>query len=211
MPKPIIIVTGFGPFVGHEERNASWEAVRLLPDRLLFKNDSYEIRKLEVPVTYEAVDRIVPLIWAAEPSLVVHVGVHGGISTINLEHGSYTTGYCKPDFANRCLPCDKITLHGKEATSSSEPCPALTTNLDIERIAQELNLETNTKCCCSTEVGNYLCGYIYLKSLDVDPDRTLFVHVPNIGKPYTSEETKATLYRLIEKCLDDLATSKKLI
>ncbi|XP_052867231.1 pyroglutamyl-peptidase 1 [Anopheles cruzii] len=207
MPKTII-VTGFGPFRGHENRNASWEAVRLLPDVFHFKDQPFELRKYEVPVTYEAVDRLVPLIWDTKPCLVVHVGVHGHIDTINLEYGSYTTGYCKPDFANRCLPCDKISLRGK--SSSGEECVALTTNLDIERISQELNLETNTKCYCSTEVGNYLCGYIYVKSLDVDPDRTLFIHVPDIGKPYSSEETKATIYRVIEKCIRELSAKNKL-
>uniref|UniRef100_A0AAG5D973 Pyroglutamyl-peptidase 1 n=1 Tax=Anopheles atroparvus TaxID=41427 RepID=A0AAG5D973_ANOAO len=208
MTKKTIVVTGFGPFVGHEERNASWEAVRLLPDVFHFRNDAYEIRKYEVPVTYEAVDRILPLIWDSKPDLVVHVGVHGKINTVNLEHCSYTSGYCKPDFANRCLPCDKISLCGK--TADKETCTMLKTNLDVERITRELNLETNVKCCCSTEVGNYLCGYIYLKSLDVDSDRTLFVHVPPVGKPYSSEETMAAVYNVVGKCLEQLSSEKKL-
>uniref|UniRef100_A0A182WBK1 Uncharacterized protein n=1 Tax=Anopheles minimus TaxID=112268 RepID=A0A182WBK1_9DIPT len=155
MPEKIIIVTGFGPFEGHEERNASWEAVNLLPDVFLFRKDTYQLRKYKVPVTYEEVDRIVPLIWNQQPDLVVHVGVHGKISTINLEHCSYTSGYCKPDFAQRCLPCDKITLCGERATDQG--CKMLKTNLNIERIAKELNLETKVECCCSTNVGNYLC------------------------------------------------------
>ncbi|KFB38702.1 hypothetical protein ZHAS_00006103 [Anopheles sinensis] len=136
------------------------------------------------------------------------LGVHGKINTINLEHCSYASGYCKPDFANRCLPCDKITLKSK--TENQETCTILQTNLDVERIARELNLETNVKCCCSTEVGNYLCGYIYLKSLDIDPDRTLFVHVPPVGKPYSSEETMAAVYNIVGKCLEQLSAEKKL-
>ncbi|XP_050075569.1 pyroglutamyl-peptidase 1 [Anopheles maculipalpis] len=208
MPQKIIVVTGFGPFVGHEERNASWEAVNLLPDVFPFRKETYELRKHKVPVTYAEVDRIVPLIWNQQPDLVVHVGVHGQIHTINLEHCSYTSGYCKPDFAKCYLPCDKITLSGKHA--AAEGCTMLKTNLNIDRIAKELNLETNVQCCCSTEVGNYLCGYIYLKSLDVNPDRALFIHVPKVNEPYSSEQTMATIYNVIGKCLEQLSAEQKL-
>uniref|UniRef100_A0A182N986 Pyroglutamyl-peptidase I n=1 Tax=Anopheles dirus TaxID=7168 RepID=A0A182N986_9DIPT len=208
MPEKIVIVTGFGPFAGHEERNASWEAVNLLPDVFPFGKQSYELRKFNVPVAYDEVDRIVPHIWSLKPTLVVHVGVHGSIDTINLEQCSYTSGYCRSDFAKRCLPCDKITLHGKSA--GVDGCTKLTTNLNTELIAKELNLETNVKCCCSTEVGNYLCGYIYLKSLDVDPDRTLFIHVPKVNEPYSSEQTMAAVYNVVGKCLEQLAAEKKL-
>ena len=65
--KKIIFVTGFGPFENHLEKNASWEAVKLLPDELTFQNSSFEIRKLEVPVTYEAVNNAVPQIWKENP------------------------------------------------------------------------------------------------------------------------------------------------
>ncbi|XP_019931608.2 pyroglutamyl-peptidase 1 [Aedes albopictus] len=194
----IIYVTGFGPFAGHEERNASWEAVKLLPDTYHHKNIEYRVKKLEIPVTYEAVDAVVPKIWNENPALVIHVGVHGRIETINLEKCSYSSGYCRPDFANKCLPCDKISL--KSATAEGK-CEYLETSLDVEAIARELDA---VKCQCSREVGSYLCGYIYLKSLDVDRDRTLFIHVPGIGKPYSSEQTKDAIYQVMDRCIRQL-------
>lgn len=213
-----IYVTGFGPFAGHEERNASWEAVKLLPDTYHHKNIEYRVKKLEIPVTYEAVDAVVPKIWNENPAvcsavvgfdpvnlmnvfilqLVIHVGVHGRIETINLEKCSYSSGYCRPDFANKCLPCDKISL--KSATTEGK-CEYLETSLDVEAIARELDA---VKCQCSREVGSYLCGYIYLKSLDVDRDRTLFIHVPGIGKPYSSEQTKDAIYQVMDRCIRQL-------
>uniref|UniRef100_A0A6E8VR54 Pyroglutamyl-peptidase I n=1 Tax=Anopheles coluzzii TaxID=1518534 RepID=A0A6E8VR54_ANOCL len=208
MPEKIIIVTGFGPFAGHEERNASWEAVKLLPDVFHFRKDAYQLRKYQVPVIYEEVNRILPHIWNQKPDLVVHVGVNGTINTINLEHFSYTFGYSKPDFAQHYLPSDKITLSGKHA--NDKECAMLKTNLNVERLVKELNLETNVECCCSTNVGNYLCGYIYVKSLDVNQDRTLFVHVPEVNEPYTSEQTMTTIYNVIGKCLEQLAAEHKL-
>lgn len=65
----LIVVTGYGPFEGHRDVNASWEAVKLLPDILKFGDKLYRIQKLEIPVTYEDVDRICPIIWDIEPEV----------------------------------------------------------------------------------------------------------------------------------------------
>lgn len=56
----------------------------------------------------------------------------------------------------------------------------------------------------------YLCCYIYLKSLDVCRDRTLFVHVPPVNTPYTSAETAKALLAIAEKSLKQLDDQGKL-
>lgn len=53
-----IIVTGFGPFRNHNV-NASWEAVKLLPEHF----NGFHIIKKEIPVTYNHVENLVPDIW----------------------------------------------------------------------------------------------------------------------------------------------------
>ncbi|RWS11014.1 pyroglutamyl-peptidase 1-like protein [Dinothrombium tinctorium] len=55
--KPTVLVTGrFGVFA-HYEKNASWEAVKLL------EMDDVNLVKYEIPVAYDFVDENIPQLW----------------------------------------------------------------------------------------------------------------------------------------------------
>jgi pyrrolidone-carboxylate peptidase len=69
----LIVVTGYGPFAGHDV-NASGEAVKLLPENVKVGDKKYEIKKIHVLVEYDEVDRTVENIWKMRPYLVVHCG-----------------------------------------------------------------------------------------------------------------------------------------
>lgn len=60
--KPLVLVTGFGPFAGHPV-NASWEAVKLMNKIEIEDKHNIELVRLEIPVTYENVDEFVPALW----------------------------------------------------------------------------------------------------------------------------------------------------
>jgi len=214
----LIICTGFDIFEGHTEKNASWEAVKLLPNFLNFKNREFILKKIKVPVSYKGVDEIVPEIWTENPKLVIHCGVSSLASKVTLEACAYNLGYCRPDFNSKYLPGSRVEGIRKEI---------LLTNFNVNRIAKELNQvlevddackceieepiqgsddqknDKNSKFICSKDVGSYLCGYIYLKSLDQNLDRTLFIHVPAIGT-MPSEETQERIFQTILKCLEQL-------
>lgn len=74
---PLIYVTGFGPFSGHEEVNASWEAVKLLPTNRTVRNQTYRIQLLEVPVVYDEVNRYVEEIWKERPKVIDDIKTGG--------------------------------------------------------------------------------------------------------------------------------------
>lgn len=69
-----IHVTGFGPFRGFTDLNPSWEAVSRLPDQIYVNNVKYMIKKHNVSVTYEAVNDMVPKLWATNPTVSWYVG-----------------------------------------------------------------------------------------------------------------------------------------
>lgn len=69
MFKPIVLVTGFGPFLNHPV-NASWEAVKLINKEEIENKHNVELVLLEIPVTYENVDEFVPALWETHSPMV---------------------------------------------------------------------------------------------------------------------------------------------
>lgn len=202
MDENLVIVTGFGPFVGHELVNASWEAVRLLPDSLEHDGKTHNIEKVLIPVQYDAVDEKVDEIWKRNPKLVIHCGVNGNANCIHLEQLAYNNQFCRPDFSGKILNSPSVCLD-----NAGSCCDTISTEIDVQSIVDKLFPDTETcnpLCICSRDVGNYLCGYIYLKSLDRDKKRCLFVHVPPIDQPFSSQTTSEAIRQIIEECLHQL-------
>ncbi|CAH2009476.1 unnamed protein product [Acanthoscelides obtectus] len=183
-----ILVTGFGEF-GVHKRNASWEAVKLLPDSI----DGISIVKKEIPVVYNVVDSVVPALWKElKPLLVIHVGVSSYASKLTIEKCAYRTGYVKCDAQGN-------THCSGQSKCSNEDC--IYTAIDTEAICEHLNNTGNVKFCTSCNAGRYLCEYIYYMSLSIDKRKCLFVHVPPINEPYSTEEMAKALEDLIKCCV----------
>ncbi|XP_013192444.2 pyroglutamyl-peptidase 1 [Amyelois transitella] len=196
--KPIVLVTGFGPFANHPV-NASWEAVKLMNKEEIERKHKIEFVPLEIPVTYENVDEFVPALWDThEPKLMIHVGVSSNAKELTLEMQAHKKGYQRMDYLDRCPP--------------NHVCPAdgairMQTRLDIERICKEFNdgnpLEERSSAVVSKDAGRYLCEYIYYRSLSIDNTRTIFVHVPDM-QIYSSETTARGLERILDLCLNQI-------
>ncbi|XP_026320995.1 pyroglutamyl-peptidase 1 [Hyposmocoma kahamanoa] len=195
--KPMVLVTGFGPFANHPV-NASWEAVKLINKDELEKRLNIDLVLLEIPVTYENVDEFVPALWETyTPKLMIHVGVCSFANELTLELQAHRKGYQRMDYFDKCPPNHVCTAEG---------AIRIQTKLDVERICQQFNNGNqmkNTIAVTSKNAGRYLCEYIYYTSLSIDKTRTLFVHVPDT-QIYSSEQTARGLERILELCLQQV-------
>lgn len=205
----------------------------MLPNELTHAGTPYKLEKIEVPVEYEAVDVIVEQIWSRKPKLVIHCGVNGSATCINIEKLAYNYHFTRPDYTGKHLAeataCLKKSCHKQKALfcklnldkivqviSDSCGCkPNVTSTLQSDSVSEEeeqqainSNSDTNELSALpanavklSKNVGSYLCGYIYLKSLDYDCMRSLFIHVPPVDKPFSSETTAKAVLKIVEECL----------
>lgn len=71
--KPVVLVSGFGPF-GEHKTNASWSVVQELLKHDLVNKLNIKIVAVEIPVVYDAVDKLVPNLWKThEPKVFVYL------------------------------------------------------------------------------------------------------------------------------------------
>ncbi|VVC97905.1 unnamed protein product [Leptidea sinapis] len=199
--KPIVLVTGFGPFIKHPV-NASWEAVKLLNKDEIEKKHNVELVQIELPVIYENVDEFVPALWEThEPILMLHVGVSSIAQHLTLEKQAHKKGYQRMDYFDQC--------------PANHTCPAdgavrLHTKLDVDQICDDFNnsdLPEGVKAIASLDAGRYVCEYTYYRSLSVAAGRTLFVHVPaGHVAGYGADNTARCLERVLELALRQAQT-----
>ncbi|XP_061402387.1 pyroglutamyl-peptidase 1-like [Musca vetustissima] len=157
---------------------------------------AYRLTKFNVPPEYEAIDNAVEGIWSLHPILVIHCGVYRRCSCVHLDKLAYNNHFRKKDFAGKYLPDARANLQNNPTKKTALFC-----KLNVHRIVQVVSEKRMKLAKVSKDIGNYLCGYIYLKSLDYDRSRTLFVHVPPVGKPFPVEKLSDVVLKIIEECL----------
>ena len=191
-----VLVTGFGPF-GRHAINASWEAVKELGKLgIEYKSKKVSLETREIPVVYDEVSSTVPgLHEEVNPRMCVHVGV-SPYTVMKLERCGRNKGYQMKDIYGR--------------TPSSECCvsggpDAITTRFDIDKVCQKFSLKQNdVRVLVSEDAGRYLCDFIYYTSLHTSKAPVLFVHVPELGNPYSASQLAHALRDLIQLLLEEL-------
>ena len=164
------LLTGFAPF-GKSRINPSYEAVRLLPDRL----EDHEIVKAELPVVYgEAAARLLMLIKEHRPDCVLSVGQAAGRAGISLESTAVNRrGASAPDNAGNRYSGEVI----EEGAPASLPA-----HLPLEELLAALQ-KSEIPANISPSAGTYVCNdlfYSLLRYIGRERPRLLggFIHIP---------------------------------
>ncbi|CAK6952360.1 pyroglutamyl-peptidase 1-like [Scomber scombrus] len=189
--KKKVVVTGFEPF-GEHTVNASWVAVQEL--ERLGLGEAVDLYVCEVPVEYQAVESLLPSLWKQhQPQLVVHVGVSGLATTVTLEQCGHNKGYKRLDNCNFCPASQCCTETGPDCINSV---------LDMDAICKKVNdSDVGVAVSVSKDAGRYLCDYTYYSSLYLGHGHAAFVHVPPLGKPYSSQDLGRALQAVVQEML----------
>ncbi|XP_029380858.1 pyroglutamyl-peptidase 1 [Echeneis naucrates] len=189
--KKKVVVTGFGPFETHAV-NSSWVAVQEL--ERLGLGDAVELYVCEVPVEYQTVQTLVPSLWKEHnPQLVVHVGVSGLATKVALEQCGHNKGYERLDNCSFCPASHCCMENGPDCINSV---------LDMDAVCKKVNdSNIGVNVCVSKDAGRYLCDYTYYTSLYLGQGHSAFIHVPPLGKPYSSQDLGRALQAIIQEML----------
>ncbi|XP_065911057.1 pyroglutamyl-peptidase 1-like [Dysidea avara] len=190
-----ILLTGYGPFA-HHKVNGSWVVVQELNSiGVKHKDETVPLVIKEIPVVYDAVHEQVPKLWSEhKPRLCIHTGV-SHYTELKIEQYARNSVYFPPDVNGKCPE--------KYECEAGGPIRHETT-INVQLICDGANKRQNdVTVLVSQDAGNYLCEFIYYKSLHVGTSPTLFVHFPTIGKPYTSTQMAIGLKHIVETILDN--------
>ncbi|KAJ8705927.1 hypothetical protein PYW07_010704 [Mythimna separata] len=191
-----VLITGFEPFQGGKT-NPSWEGVRSMNAARIEKKHNITLFRMEIPVRYDAVDKLVPQMWQwYQPDLTIQVGLNAELQTFMVEKMA------------RKRYCWTLDLKDKNVVNPAGTEDELYTTLNVDTICEKF---INHKCCNeqptlawpSEDAKSYVCEYTYYTSLSLqNRSATLFVHVPNTI--YSTKQLAQGLERILELCLEQL-------
>jgi len=210
--EPRIVVTGYGPF-GPHTRNTSWQAVKIVKERL-WDNERVKLVVQEIPVDYEFVQQNVPRLWTGEDEsdgngvlALIHVGVSGIARKITIETKAHNSGYLRKDVNGKCPDDGKCV---SECGGGDDDDEELETVFDVDCLVErvngcnELGLEA-VGAESSSDAGRYLCEYVMYKSLRSFKDRrALFIHVPDATTKDKCDYTEEQCAAAVKVILDDV-------
>lgn len=165
-----ILITGFDPF-GNDTINPSYEAVKLLPDKIL----DAEIIKLEIPtVMIKSIDTVIEKIKVTEPDVVINVGQAGGRFTITPEKVAINLNDFRIPDNEGNQPSDQAIVIGGEN--------AYFTTLPIKAMVKKMK-ESGIPASVSYSAGSFVCNHIMYGVLhhinqNKLPIRAGFIHIP---------------------------------
>lgn len=176
MSQKLLLITGFDPF-GGEKTNPSYEAVKLLPDKL----GNIAVIKKELPTSFSAAPRLLyEEIESINPDFVILTGQAGGRSAVTPERVAINCADASiPDNDGAC-PCDKTIYEDAPAAYFS--------TLPIKKMVSALK-DGGIPSAVSNTAGTYVCNRVMYEALHIAHKRAEngkksflagFIHVPYI-------------------------------
>ncbi|XP_075466939.1 pyroglutamyl-peptidase 1 isoform X2 [Ascaphus truei] len=117
-------------------------------------------------------------------------------STVTLEKCGHNVGYKGLDNCQFCPDTQCCVEGGPECLDSI---------IDMDVVCKRVTAAgLDVLFTVSTDAGRYLCDFTYYTSLHQSRGKSVFIHVPPLGKPYTGEQLGKAVKAIIEVILDML-------
>ena len=191
-----LLITGFEPF-GGEKINPSWEAVKLLPEKI----GDFEIIKAEIPVVFEkAAETVLAKAEELKPNAIICVGQAGGRTGVTPEMVAINLRFAS-------IP-DNEGNQPKDVPCISDGENAYFATLPVRKMVEAVS-EASIPCSVSYSAGTYVCNdliYHVLHSYKGTETKACFIHVPFIpeqtnDKPSMELETIAKALEIAIKAI----------
>lgn len=165
-----ILVTGFEPF-GGETINPSWEAVKLLPEKI----KDAEIIKLEIPtVRNRVLDVIENSIATYDPDVILSIGQAGGRPDITVERiGINIDDFRIPDNEGTQVTDEPIVPDGPAAYFVTLPVKDMVQNIKDRGIPASVSNTAGTFVC-----NHVIYGVCHMIATKYPGKRSGFIHIP---------------------------------
>ena len=194
MQNRTILVTGFDPF-GGESTNASWEAVKRLPEKI----GNLQIHKLEIPTVFgEAAEKVLRTAELLRPQVILCVGQAAGRGSVTPERIGINIRDARIPDNRGYMPADVPVVPGAPAAYF-----ATVPVKDMVSAIQQKNIPASV----SNSAGTFVCNdlfYTLLHHFDGTSTQVGFVHIPLLpeqGSPALPlEDAIAALTAAIEAC-----------
>ncbi len=186
-----LLITGFEPF-GGESINPSWEAVKLLPDKI----GDHELFKLKVPTVFgKAAEAVLSFAEEMKPDAVICIGQAAGRSSVTPELVAINLRYAPiPDNIGEKPEDVPVVQGGPNAYFSTLP---------VREMAKAISV-AGLPGAVSYSAGAFVCNdllYSVLHNYNNTPVRAAFIHVPLIPEQANGERPSLPLSE-IEKALE---------
>lgn len=168
MARKTLLITGFDPF-GGETINASWEAVRQLPDRI----GDYDLHKLQIPTVFgDGAGLVLKEAEKVRPDVILSIGQAGSRPAITPELVALNLREARiPDNSGAQPVNTPIVPGGPAAWFATAPVRAMSAAIREAGIPGEL----------SCHAGTFVCNDVfYTLSHRFRDSQTLvgFIHIP---------------------------------
>lgn len=182
-----LLITGFDPFGGGPV-NPSWEAVRLLPDRI----EGYSLTKLRIPTVFGlAAQAVLDTAESLKPDAILCIGQAGGRSAITPEVAAINLREAGiPDNAGNQPTNTPVIPQGPAAYFATVP---------VRRMVSAI-AAAGIPACLSFSAGAFVCNdtlYTLLHHYSQSQTQVGFVHVPYLPQQAPEGKPSMTLEQMI--------------